>query len=76
MSKAFEISARGVARYVISSSSLGHTTRTELLEAVKTAGKENTKSLLIVANVPELCPPMTTISETLRGNVAAVTSFF
>ena len=72
MSKAFEISAKGVARYVLSSSSIGHTMRTELLEAVQTADKENTKSLLIITKVPDLCPPMTTISETLRGNSALI----
>ena len=67
MSKAFEISTKGVARYVLSSSSLGQSIRKDLLEAVQTASKENSRSLLVIAKSPELCPPVNTISETLRG---------
>ena len=67
MSKAFEISTKGVARYVLSSSSLGQSIRKDLLDAVQTAGKEDCRSLLVIAKSPELCPPVNTISETLRG---------
>ena len=75
--KAFKISSRGVARYMLHSSSLPQMVREELLEAVQTACRERTKSLLIVVAtepppflINKLCPPEKTISETIRGKIS------
>ena len=74
--KAFKISSRGVARYVLHSSSLPQMVREELLEAVQTACRERTKSLLIVVATEHpfvlntLCPPEKTISEIIRGKIS------
>ena len=75
--KAFKISSKGVARYVLHSASLPQMVREELLEAVQTACREKTKSLLIVVAtdppdflLEKLCPPEKTISETIRGKIS------